>query len=117
MPILTFPKAKALSVINAHLATGSEILVVKDSGVYIMVGAEDSKDNVVEYATGYDPDKNESWYDKAYNAFGGDDFGVELTDEADPGMTDYLKYIVEKSDVWKTFRVHVNQRSLKVTVR
>lgn len=60
--------------------------LVKDSGIYLMSNGspglkenpedQDSTKQKVFYAKGFDPAKDEDWYDSARYAVGGDDFGI-----------------------------------------
>src|SRR5262245_6420788 len=57
------------------------LLLVKDRGVYIMTAAKmplPEDESHVCYATGYNPAKDDDWYEKAWDAVGGDDFGEEI---------------------------------------
>lgn len=55
---------------------------VKDSGIYLMTGADMEKlptdKSHVAYAVGYDPDKNGNVWERCRAAVGGDDFGEEI---------------------------------------
>ena len=53
---------------------------VKDEGIYVMNGYanEDPKDNLVVYALGYDPHKDDDVWERSRRAVGGDDFAESI---------------------------------------
>ena len=58
---------------------------VKDEGIYVMNGYanEDPEDNLVVYALGYDPHKDDDVWERSWRAVGRDDFAesIPLSDE------------------------------------
>ena len=58
---------------------------VKDEGIYVMNGYanKDNEDNLVVYALGYDPHKDDDVWERSRRAVGGDDFAesIPLSDE------------------------------------
>lgn len=115
MALFTFGKTAALELIDAVLERQSPMLFVKDQGVYAMVGGEQAEDNVVKYARGFDPTANDNWYEKAYDTLGGDDFGFEVASAQ--GDADFLSLLKTEQANWKTFRIHVNANSVKLSAR
>ena len=110
MAIINFPKSRALRVLEAAVTMSKPIHVVKDHGVYIMVFGHEDEDNIVEYGNGYDPEKNDNWYDKSL-ALGGDDICEEYDD------FEFFAKLIELKDKWKTLRVHINKNTLKISAK
>ena len=58
---------------------------VKDEGIYVMNGYanKDPEDNLVVYALGYDPHKDDDVWERSWRAVGRDDFAesIPLSDE------------------------------------
>ena len=58
---------------------------VKDEGIYVMNGYanEDPEENLVVYALGYDPHKDDDVWERSWRAVGRDDFAesIPLSDE------------------------------------
>jgi hypothetical protein len=66
------------------------IILVHDQGIYVMsngnpgdIREEGKPGQFVAYAEGFDPEKNDDWWDAARDAVGGDDF-AETLDWANP---------------------------------
>ena len=53
---------------------------VKDEGIYVMnsYANEDPEDNLVVYALGYDPHKDDDVWERSRRAVGGDDFAESI---------------------------------------
>jgi hypothetical protein len=53
---------------------------VKDEGIYVMNGYanEDPEDNLVVYALGYDPHKDDDVWERSWRAVGRDDFAESI---------------------------------------
>lgn len=56
------------------------IYFVKDEGIYVMnsYADKDHEDNLVVYALGYDPHKDEDVWERSRRAVGGDDFAESI---------------------------------------
>ena len=65
---------------------------VKDEGIYVMNGYanKDTEDNLVVYALGYDPHKDEDVWERSWRAVGGDDFAESI-----PLSDDQLTRLIE----------------------
>ena len=65
---------------------------VKDEGIYVMNGYanKDTEDNLVVYALGYDPHKDEDVWERSWRAVGRDDFAESI-----PLSDDQLTRLIE----------------------
>lgn len=111
MAIINFSKADAKRVLEACVERDKALTFVKDHGVYIMCFGKEAADNVIAYGRGYNPERDEHWYEKAYDVCGGDDFGQDL------GSPDWFSKILAAESRWTNFRVHVTQNYLKLSVK
>ncbi|CAQ85385.1 MULTISPECIES: DUF3085 domain-containing protein [Photorhabdus] len=74
-------KAKDLKpVLQEAIAHQCDVLLVKDQSIYIMsdIGSMQNGKYLVAYACGYHPEKDEGWYERAWEEAGGDDFAEKL---------------------------------------
>ena len=108
--IITIAKSKILPLLQSCVDRDKPLLFVKDQGVYFMVGGETAADNIVQYLKGYDPNRNDDWYDNAGYKFGWDDFGHDLN------FQEFFQKLIEVKDQWNTFRLHLNKNTIKATV-
>ena len=65
---------------------------VKDEGIYVMNGYanKDNEDNLVVYALGYDPHKDDDVWERSWRAVGRDDFAESI-----PLSDDQLTRLIE----------------------
>ncbi len=72
---LKFDRNRLATLVASLPAADSEILVVKDDGIYLMSFAQPKEGRTVVYARGYDPRRDGDVWDKCRIAVGGDDIG------------------------------------------
>jgi len=56
-----------------------KLVLVSDQGIYLMCFNEKTEKRTIVYAEGFDPSKDEEWFDNRYDVLpDGDDFGEEF---------------------------------------
>lgn len=90
-----------------------EFFFAKDQGVYFgsNVGeyGKDNFKNCIIYLKGFDPDKDDDWYDQAHYKFGGDDVGIHLPLQWLEAFCHHPSF-KEK----RTFSVNIGQRKVSL---
>ena len=80
---------------------------VKDEGIYVMNGYadKDHEDNLVVYALGYDPHKDDDVWERSWRAVGRDDFAESI-----PLSDDQLTRLIEGGHLV----LEVSETSIKI---
>lgn len=121
MAILTFPAAQIRALVEHSKAAKEHcapfqkaafpaLVLVHDSGIYLMSSGRNQTETkpLVVYAIGYDPSKDEDYYQAARQAVGGDDFAEHLPLGAfEPALATGADHI----------DVRISARSITVNVR
>lgn len=82
-----FKSSELIPIIQLARKNKTEILFVRDHGVYLMVSVNDA--NTICYAENCNPDIDENWYLNSRTSLDGDDFGEYF----DPFDTIFSKVI------------------------
>lgn len=117
--ILKFDSKAVKAAIQNGISKGKtpKLMLVKDSGVYLMTDAQRTEEEVknetgIVFAKGFNPsvDDFDKWYEKARSGLGGDDFAETLPWDR-KGAEVYLNHL----EKFKWLKLSVTKTSITMT--
>ena len=98
---------------GATEAPAPGLMLVHDQGVYIMSNSNEQEGQVIAYAKGCDPKKDDSWYEEARRLVGGDDFGEVFSFPTPKEQGEFLDRLLKYDE----FVIKVTPRKFTMSFR
>ena len=84
---------------GATEAPAPGLMLVHDQGVYLMSNSNEQEGQVVAYAKGCNPERDESWHEESSRLVGGDDFGEVFSFPTPKERTDFLVRLLKYEEL------------------